>query len=331
MVYVVLIAGFFLLIVGANALVHGSIGFSEKKNLSDIYTGMTVVAASTSVPICAAGIFDALRGTNQEMVNNVAGANIFNLLVVFGISMMLFSFQVEKKLFQREFPFMIFVEILLLYMSADYLLHGKYANSTLSHTDGVILLFLFCIFVGFTVKNIRIENPGNKEKGGNEVSALPEGNTAGSCQRDILFILLGAVMLKIGSDIVISCEPGISGLFGKNKETALFFVKTVGFNLPCFMTCMAAAKKEHMGIVFGNVTGSNIINILFAMGISSLISPVSLMRNYVYSLIILCLVNILVWAFFYQGRKPGRLHGCAMAALYVAYLVFQFSSLTTEP
>lgn len=315
MMYVILIVGFLLLIAGADFLVNGSISFAKGTGISNCYAGMTITAIGTSVPICAAAVFDGLKGANQILVSDIAGANIFNLLVVFGICAMLFSFRIERKIIEREFPFVIFVEILLLYMSADYLLHGKHANSVISRIDGVILLLLFCFFAGCTVKNIITEIHKKKV-------VIESG-----LWKSLIYIFLGIVILKIGSDMVIRCSSEICKLFGGDKDTISFLIRTAGFNLPCFITCIAAVRRNQTAIVLGNVIGSNIINVLFVLGISSLINPISLMRSYIYSLIVLCLVSILVWAFSYQGGRLGRMYGCAMVAIYIAYMVFQFSIL----
>lgn len=313
MMYVILIIGFLLLVAGADLLVGGSIIFAKRTGISNFYVGMTITAIGTSVPIFTAAVFGGLKGVNQILVNDIAGANIFNLLVVLGICAMLISVRIERKMIEREFPFVIFVEILLLYMSADYLLHGKHANSIISRIDSVILLLLFCFFAGCTVRNIITEI--HKKKAVAEVRFW----------KSLICIFLGIAIIKIGSDMVISCSSEICKLLGKNQKAISFLVRTASFNLPCFMACIAAIRRNQKAIILGNVTGSNIINVLFALGISCLINPVSLMRSYIYSLIVLCLVSILVWAFSYRGGRLNRRHGCAMVTLYVAYMIFQFN------
>lgn len=317
--YLFLIIGFVLLIKGADLFVEGSSGIAKILKVPSIIIGLTIVAMGTSLPECAVSVTAALRENNDIAISNVVGSNFFNLLVVCGVCAMIQPLPIDKSTLKKEFPFSIFAEILLLFLSADYLLHGIHSVNLVSRIDGIILLVLFAIFISSTIQNAM-----NARKQENSVESEKEvhGEKDLSVIKAILFIIIGVVAIKYGGDMVVDSASKIATDFRLSQNLIGLTIVAVGTSLPELVTSVVAARKGESDMAVGNVVGSNIFNVLFILGISSTIHPISVVMNNIYDLIFLCIGSILVWAFTFQGGKIKRLHGCGMVSLYIIYMIF---------
>lgn len=320
MMYVFLIIGFVLLIKGADLFVDGSSGVAKILRVPSIIIGLTIVAMGTSLPECAVSVTAGMKGNNDIAISNVLGSNFFNLLVVCGVCSLIHPLPIDKGTLKKEFPFSIFAEILLLFLSADYLLHGKNALTQVSQFDGVILLVLFAFFLGFTIKSALqarkedgvTEQKEDKEKEGKNLSVF-------QC---ILLILIGIVAIKYGGDMVVDSASKIATTFGLSQNLIGLTIVAVGTSLPELVTSIVAAQKGESDMAVGNVVGSNIFNVLLILGISSAIHPITVVLNNIYDLIFLCITSIFVWAFAYKSGKISRLQGCGMVSIYIIYMIF---------
>ena len=319
MMYLFLIIGFVLLIKGADFFVEGSSGVAKILRIPSIIIGLTIVAMGTSLPECAVSVTAGLRGNNDIAISNVVGSNFFNLLVVCGVCSMIQPLPIDRGTLKREFPFSIFVEILLLFLSADYLLHGKKTVNYVSRYDGILLLVLFVIFLVVTIRSAlsaRNNNPSDEDREDGEEQKKP------SVFRCIFYILLGIVAIKYGGDMVVDCASKIAATFGLSQNMIGLTIVAMGTSLPELVTSVVASRKGETDMAVGNVVGSNIFNVLLILGISSSIHPIAVAMNNIYDLIFLCIGSILVWAFAFKGGKLNRLHGCGMVSIYVIYMIF---------
>lgn len=316
--YLFLVIGFVLLIKGADLFVDGSAGFAKILKVPSILIGLTIVALGTSLPECAVSITAGISGNNDIAISNVIGSNFFNLLVVCGFCSMIKPLPIDRNTLKKEFPFSIFAGILLLFLAADYLLHGKKTVNQVSRTDGIILLVLFAFFLGNMIKNAmkaRSEEIVIEAKKDNEEKEK-------SVIECILLALIGIVAIKYGGDMVVNSASGIATTFGLTQNLIGLTIVAVGTSLPELVTSVVAARKGESDMAVGNVVGSNIFNILLILGISSSLHPIAVSMNNIYDLIFLSVTNIVVWAFAYKGGKIKRLHGCGMVALYIIYMIF---------
>lgn len=316
--YLFLVIGFVLLIKGADLFVDGSAGFAKILKVPSILIGLTIVALGTSLPECAVSVAAGISGNNDIAISNVIGSNFFNLLVVCGVCSMIKPLPIDRDTLKKEFPFSIFAGILLLFLAADYLLHGKKIVNQISRTDGIILLVLFAFFLGNMIKSAmkaRKEEVVIEEKKDNDEKEK-------SVIECILLALIGIVAIKYGGDMVVNSASGIATAFGLSQNLIGLTIVAVGTSLPELVTSVVAATKGESDMAVGNVVGSNIFNILLILGISSSLHPIAVSLNNIYDLIFLSVTNIVVWAFAYKGGKIKRLHGCGMVALYIMYMIF---------
>lgn len=319
MMYFFLIIGFVLLIKGADLFVEGSSGIAKILKVPSIIIGLTIVAMGTSLPECAVSITAAMSGKNDIAISNVVGSNFFNLLVVCGVCSMIRPLPIDRGTLKREFPFSIFVEILLLFLSADYLLHGKRALNQVSRIDGIILLVVFVVFLWATIRYALTNR--NREINDESKEDLPDKKVL-FVFRLILFILIGIATIKFGGDMVVDNASKIASSFGLSQNLIGLTIVAVGTSLPELVTSVVASKKGESDLAVGNVVGSNIFNVLLILGISSAIHPISIAINNIYDLIFLCIGSIFVWLFAFREGKLNRLQGCGMVSIYIIYMVF---------
>lgn len=316
MVYLFLVIGFVLLIKGADFFVDGSAGVAKILRIPGIIIGLTIVAMGTSLPECAVSVTASLSKNNDIAISNVVGSNFFNLLVVCGVCSMIQPLPIDKGTLKKEFPFSIFVEILLLFLSADYLLHGKKVIDQVSRLDGILLLVLFVIFLLVTVKSaLSARNSNSDQEKEQEEKKL-------SVFQCIFFILLGIVAIKYGGDMVVNCASKIADNFGLSPNMIGLTIVAVGTSLPELVTSVVASRKGQSDMAVGNVVGSNIFNVLLILGISSTIHPIQVALYSIYDLIFLCIGSIMVWVFAFKGGKLNRIHGCSMVSIYIIYMIF---------
>ncbi len=313
LMYVLLILGFVLLIKGADFFVDGSAGMAKIFKVPGIIVGLTIVAMGTSLPECAVSISAGLQGNNDIAISNVVGSNFFNLLVVCGVCSLIQPLPIDKGTLKKEFPFSIFSGIILLFLAADYLLHGEMAMNQVSRIDGLLLLVLFAFFLGNLLQSAWKNRDVNEEK--EEDGIIP-------LWKCIVLIIVGIIAIKFGGDLVVDNASKIATVFGLSQNLIGLTIVAIGTSLPELVTSVVASKKKETDIAVGNVIGSNIFNILLILGISSLLNPIAVEINNVYDLIFLSVTNILVWMSVYKLEKIKRLQGCGMISLYVIYMIF---------
>ena len=303
--------------------VDGSSGIAKILKVPGIIIGLTIVAMGTSLPECAVSITAAMSGNNDIALGNVVGSNFFNLLVVCGICAMIQKLPIDRGTLKKEFPFSIFVEILLLFMAGDYLLHGKHAMKILSRIDGIILIVLFVLFLLSTVKSALKARSQNAEEDEKEDGGEEEGKKfMPPVLKNIIFILVGIVAIKYGGDFVVDSASAIADKFGLSPNMISLTIVAVGTSLPELVTSIVAARKNELGMAVGNVVGSNIFNVLLVLGVSSAIHPIAVTMYNIYDLIYLCVTSIIVWAFAYRKGEIKRLLGCGMVSIYIIYMVY---------
>lgn len=314
LMYVLLIIGFILLIKGADFFVDGSAGLAKIFKVPTIIVGLTIVAMGTSLPELAVSISAGLQGNNDIAISNVIGSNLFNLLVVCGVCSLIQALPIDKGTLRKEFPFSIFAGIILLFLAADYLLHGKMAVNQLSRIDGIILFILFIFFFGSLIKTAW----NDREK----IHSEEDDEKEIPLWKCIVLIIIGIAAIKFGGDMVVDNASEIAAVFGLSQNLIGLTIVAIGTSLPELVTSIIAAKKGETDIAVGNVIGSNIFNILLILGVSSLLHPIFVGMNNVYDLIFLSITNILIWLFVYKSGKVKRLLGCGMISMYLIYMIF---------
>ena len=302
---ILLIIGFVLLIKGADVFVDGASNVAYHYKVSTIVVGLTIVAIGTSAPEAAVSITASLAGSNAISLGNVVGSNIFNILGVIGISALIANLKVDKVLIKRDFPFLIISSIGLLLVA--------YLFGEISRIIGALFLILIAIYIYRMVKQA---NENKENNGDNIVEAKI------SIPQCILYIVLGLAAVIIGSDLVVDSSSYIASLFGLSQALIGLTIVAIGTSLPELVTSITALKKGDHGIVIGNVLGSSIFNILFILGISSVIVPMPIEPKMLTDILIMTIITILGAIFARSEEEIDRKEGIVLIILFLIYMTF---------
>nr|WP_283674121.1 calcium/sodium antiporter [Butyricicoccus sp. Marseille-Q5471] len=306
MSFVYLIVGFVLLVVGADKFVAGASAAARRLGVPALIVGLTVVAFGTSAPELAVSVTAAMSGANEIAVGNVVGSNIFNLLVVAGLSAVLCPLALDRDILRRDWP---------LSMAAAAILTAMVAwNGDISRLEGLVLLALFA---GLMVLQLRpaLQNRAAllAQKDENEVQMKPSLIAVN--------IVIGLAAIILGGQLAVNGATGIARMFGLSETLIGLTIVAIGTSLPELVTSLVAARRGQNDIAMGNVIGSNLFNILLILGVSAVISPISVLPTAVIDGAILLVVSLL----FYLPARKGTLSrpvGAVMALTYVAYTAY---------
>lgn len=315
--YLLLISGFILLIKGADFFVSGSSSVAKLLKVPSIVIGLTVVAFGTSMPELSVSVTAALLGNNDLAVSNVLGSNIFNLLVVLGCCAVIHPVETEESLLRKEFPFSIFISVILLLLNADFsimkVLNGK-ETFVLGRLGGALFLVLFAVFLIATVKSALISRQEQKES--------DEDYEVMSPLKSGIFIISGLAGIVLGGDLVVDSACNIAVYLGLSQTFIGLTIVALGTSLPELVTSMVAAGKGENDLAVGNVVGSNIFNILLILGISSVITPIRLDVTAVYDTVILIAASMIVYVASLSKRKIERKEGIVFLLFYALFFVY---------
>ncbi len=318
--YILLIIGFVLLIKGADFFVDGSSSVAKILKVPTIIIGLTVVAFGTSMPEMAVSVTAALQGSNDLAVSNILGSNIFNLLVVLGGCALVKPVAAKWSLLKREFPFSIFITLILLLVDSDFsIIKVLDGNKTfvLGRWAGLLFLVLFVLYIYATVKDAmrsRAEAPDMEEEDYKMMTPL----------KSAVYIVLGIAGIVLGGNLVVDSASNIAVTFGLSQTFIGLTIVALGTSLPELVTSMVAASKGENDLAVGNVVGSNIFNILLILGVSSFITPITLDVTAVYDTIILIIASIIVYVSAISKREIQRKEGAMFLFCYLAFFVYVF-------
>lgn len=299
-----LLAGFILLIKGADYFVDGASNLAKVFKIPAAVIGLTIVAFGTSAPEASVSIQAALNGANDIALSNVIGSNIFNLSMCLGLAAMTIVIPVSRSIVKRDLPFLIGISILMIIFSVT--------NFSINRVEGCILLVLIMGYVVYMIRSIKGKTVSHEE---DEKSSL-------SLFMCFLFIALGLVGIMVGGDFVVTSAKSIALEMGLSEKLVGLTIVSIGTSLPELVTSMMAAKKGQVDIAVGNVVGSNIFNILFILGMTATISPVMIDTVLFYDLIVMLVVTLLVFWWAQSYGKINRKHGAILICLFIIYLTY---------
>ena len=298
-----LMVGFVLLVKGADLFVEGSASAACLLRVPAAVIGLTVVAFGTSAPELAVSVTAALAGSNGIALGNVIGSNMFNLLMVTGLSSMAAAMPVDRGLMNWDFFFSIAVSVVMLAMTAF--------DRQMGRIDGAVMLALFAYFLYHVFQTaVRERRSAQKER------------RSLSAPLSAVYIAAGLGAVVLGSGMVVDCASALASAFGLSENLIGLTVVALGTSLPELVTSMVAARKGENGLALGNVIGSNIFNILLIMGVSSSVSPIQVTVSTVYDLICLILVSCVCWAMGRRKMCYTRAHGILMVGMYAVYMIY---------
>ncbi len=315
MVYILLIIGFVCLVKGADFFVSGSSAIAKYFNIPTFIIGLTIVAFGTSLPEAAVSVTAAMRGANGIAVGNVLGSNMFNLLVVLGFSALIKACPVSKSMLKFEYPLSIAAAAVIMILCIGT---GNHAL-LLSRTDGVIFLCIFAFFLVMTVKNVM---SSRKNMSKTEDDSLQPQEKTMSLPKGIIYSIIGVAGIIVGGDVVVDSATDIATAFGIDETLIGLTIVALGTSLPELVTSIVAATKGETDIAVGNVVGSNLFNILFVLGLSVTIHPITVTMASVYDSAILILVSSIIFIPMIRKQSLNRIWGLIMLLMYAAYLTY---------
>lgn len=307
-----LILGFVFLMGGAEMMVRGAARMAVAVGVSSLVVGLTVVAFGTSSPELAVSVMSAYKGQTDIAVGNVVGSNIFNILVILGISALIVPLVVARQLVRFDVPVMIGASLIVVPMGLD----GK-----IGRIDGLLLFSAVVAYTVFLIRQSRRESSAEvKEEYDKEFA----GKTSSGWGANITLIVVGIAGLAVGSMWLVDSAVIIARTLGVSELVIGLTIISVGTSLPEVATSVVAAIRGERDIAVGNAIGSNIFNILCVLGLSSLVSPSGIhvspaaMR---FDIPVMIAVAIACLPVFFAGYRINRANGALFIAMYVAYLV----------
>ncbi len=316
----ILVAGFFGLIKGADIFVDGSSSIAKMFHIPGLIIGLTIVSMGTSAPEMAVSIVAAVQGSNEIALSNVVGSDMFNILMILGLCSMIGDLPVERDVLRRDFPVMIGSFIFVLPFAASGIIGTGKLPAAMSDNAGMVSRITgLGLLAGFTVYMIFLIRKAGKGKGENEDTGN-DGNI--SLPKCILMIIAGLILIVAGGEIVVYSAKNIARAMGLTETLIGLTVVAMGTSLPECITSVVAAKKGETGLAVGNVLGSNIFNIMFVLGISSTIHPVASNFASMCDLSILIGVSLMAWLFANTRKAVRRVEGLILVLCYAAHLTF---------
>lgn len=308
---IILIIGLALILIGANCLTDGAAAVAKRWGVSDLVIGLTIVAFGTSAPELVISTLSAVNGSAELAIGNVVGSNIFNVLMIIGITALVMPIKVEKSIMTNEIPLVILSSLVLAFCANDILLDNGSEN-VISRIDGLVLLMFFLIFMRYTFSIAKNTSPDSKTT----AQVKPMG-----ALKAALFILGGLGGLIYGGQLFVDGASGIARALGASESLIGLTLVAGGTSLPELATSVMAALKKQSGIAIGNVIGSNLFNAFFVLGCSATITPLTLGGIDNFDMSVLIGSSILFWLFgwFFRQRTITRIEGFIMVACYVAY------------
>lgn len=307
-----LLAGFFPLIYGADLLVDNASSLAKRLNIPNIVIGLTIVGFGTSSPEMVVNIFASFEKSSDLVLGNIIGSNLFNTLTILGITAVIFPIMVKKNTTWTEIPLSLLAAVVVALMANDILIDGS-GSSVVTRTEGFILLLFFAIFLAYNIHLTLSEG----YTGDVEVTDKP-------VPRALLLLFAGLLMLILGGRLIVFSAIKVASLIGLSERVIALTVVSVGTSLPELVTSVVAARKKNTEIAIGNVIGSNIYNIFFVLGISAVVNPVTVQPMANLDLLLNVAASLMLFIFVFTGRerKIHRPEGIVFLIIYIAYVTY---------
>ena len=346
-----LIAGLALILLGANYLVDGASAIAKRWGISEFVIGMTIVGIGTSTPEMVVSFLSAAEGNADIAVGNVMGSNIFNILMILGITALIRPIPLTGNNIKKDIPFALLAAGALIFVGSDIMLDGAPAN-IISRTDGLMLLSLFGVFMAYTIYSSQTSAGLAQQSAAgisqnNATTPLPDSSTTplpdsastslpdtseGEIkQRPIWLALImvvgGLAGLIYGGNLFVASATALAKMLGVSDAVIAVTIMAGGTSLPELASCSVAAMKKNADLALGNVIGSNVSNIFLILGGSAVIHPLATnnIGQYDYATLVLASILLFFTAFTFKKRTLDRMEGAIFVLLYIGYIILTLS------
>lgn len=313
----ILVGGLALILFGANWLVDGSSSIAKKFGLSEFVIGLTIVGIGTSTPEMVVSFMSAFQGKADMAIGNIVGSNIFNVLMILGVTALVSPLAITKTNLRRDIPLNILVTVLLIVLGMNFTIFGK-GNDQLCRIDGLILL---AIFAWYLWKSFKSDNGDSQEEG--------EGIKTYKTLTSVILIIAGLAGLIIGGRLFVDSATLLAKMFGVSDKFIAITIMAAGTSMPELATCVVAALKGRGQLALGNVLGSNISNILLILGGAAVISPLSFgSMTYVdLGVVLVAAVLIFLSAYCFKKKELDRIEASIFIILEICYMWYLIAHL----
>ncbi len=311
-----LAVGLAILIFGAEWLVKGASSIARRFGISPLIVGLTIVAFGTSTPELTVNVYSALKGSTDIALGNIIGSNIANILLILGVSALIVPLAVKSSTVKWEIPLALLAVILVFVFGSDRLFDGG-AFDAITRTDGVAFLGIFAIFMFYIFalakKDSAPADEGEKTEG-KPVAFFPA----------LGLVVVGLGALVFGGKLLVDQAVVLATLAGLSEAVIGLTVVAVGTSLPELATSIIAALKKEADIAIGNVVGSNIFNVFWILGVSSVIAPLPATSGFFIDALVAVVATFALFIAIFIGTRGriDRWQGAVFVFAYIAYTAY---------
>lgn len=312
-----LVLGFVFLIKGADFLIDGASALAKRFRIPDLIIGMTVVAFGTSLPELFVNVIASVEGNTDLAIGNILGSNIANILLILGIASIIAPLAVRQNTIWKEIPFSTLAIVALAILANDVFIDGA-ASNVLAHSDGLTLLCFFAVFLYYIVSVTQSDTSDTADIG------EPQYGT----WKALAFVAVGLVGLSFGGKWIVDSAVQISTSLGIGQRVIGLSIVAIGTSLPELAASAVAAYKNNADIAIGNVVGSNIFNVFWILGVTSLIRPLPFHSSANIDITVTLVASALLFFLVFVSRphRLRRTHGIAFLLLYTAYISYTLAT-----
>lgn len=310
--YLFLLGGIALIIFSANWLVEGASSIAKRFGISDLVIGLTIIAFGTSAPELTVNLFSALTGSTDIAIGNVLGSNIANIFLIVGISSIIYPLEIKKNTTWKEIPLSLLAAIVLGILANDTFIDNSSMGDFISRIDGLVLLSFFVIFMVYITEIARGQSETEEI-----TTSLPLGKA-------LLFVVGGLAGLFFGGKYLVEGAVNIAAMLGMSEKLIGLTIVAIGTSLPELATSVVAAYKKKTDIAIGNIVGSNIFNIFFILGVTSVIKPLPFSPSINFDIFVAILASLLLFlsTITLGRRKVDKVEGGFFLLIYIGYIIY---------
>ena len=314
---IIIVIGFIFLVKGADLLVKAATSIAKKFGLSEMLIGLTIVAVGTSLPEIFITITSSAEGHSDLIIGNAIGSCICNFLLVIGISTLIRPVKFDKRIVNKHLPIGIAAMILLLFLGNTNKVGD---NHIITRGQGVLLLLCTLAYIIFTIYE---ENAIKNKKIDEEIIKDVESKEEKSIFKIFIFLIVGILGLKFGSDFVVDNSISIATSLGLSEKFIGMTVVAIGTALPEIITGIIAGRKNETDLLIGNLIGSNILNLCLLIGLGAVINPLTFISDFNRSIIVLIIITyFLQWVTRKNEKNElNRKVGAFLIIFYIVYVI----------
>ena len=303
-----LLLGLFAIVKGSDYLVDGSVSLAKFFKIPTLVIGLTVIAIATGIPEIAISITSSFKGSNEILLGNLLGSNMFNILVILGLLALLKPLPIKREIIIKNYLFALLSCFVLFVISYD-VYFGDSSVNVITRSEGILLLCFAGIFLYSTILSALDERNLKTEKGKFRVI-------------DALKIVVGIILVGVSADVIVESAIKISASLGISEHIIGLTVIAVGTNLPELVTSIVATLKGEVDMAVGNLVGTNIFNLFLMLGLSATIKPIIIDAFSFIDIIILAVVSLIVYIFIRHKKDISKIEGIIMILLYIIYIIY---------